>query len=183
MFNDVSAVKFYWVNLKASLNPRLVISYIDYSLFKTYRSYMKNHIRRYKYPDTYTPISNDIYYDYDKLIAEDSLAYYKNMSSKFYKRPITNYKKAEVSNEEIKLLKAIETILKKHKTSYKIVVSPLYDQIPLEKEQLELLKSVFKTNSVYNFSGDNELTRPISNFYEQSHYRPVVANKILDSIY
>ncbi|WP_452221014.1 hypothetical protein [Lacinutrix salivirga] len=185
IFNDISKFNFYCTNLKASLNPKLIVAYLDYSVFKTHRNYMQSYIRRYKYPDTFTPIYNDSYYGNDKLIAEDSLGYYKKMYKKnfFRERPATNYKKLEVTNKELKLLKAIKTILNKHNTSYKIVISPIYDQIPMEKEQLTVLQSIFKTENVYDFSGINSFTTPISNYYEYSHFRPHVANKILDSIY
>lgn len=184
-FNDVSLPKFYWVNLKASLNFKLLVSYIDYSIFNKHRSYMKNRIRHYKYPDTFTPIYNDTYYAYDRLIAEDSLGYYNMMIKKNYfrERPTKNYKSAIITTEAIVLLNKIKAILNKHNTDYKIVVSPMYNQIPMEKAQLQALQSVFKTEAIFNFSGVNKLTTPISNYYEYSHFRPQVANTILDSIY
>jgi hypothetical protein len=184
-FNDVSPLKFYWVNFKAALDPKFLLSYIDYSVFNKHRSYMKTKIRHYKYPDSFTPIYNDTYYAYDKLIAEDSLGYYELMHKKrfFRKRPTTVFEDNDVSNEEIRLLKAIDTIFKKHNTSYKIVVSPMYNQIPMEHKQIELLNTIFNKDAIYDFSGINKLTIPISNYYEYSHFRPVVANKILDSIY
>jgi len=37
--------------------------------------------------------------------------------------------------------------------------------------------------NVYDFSGKNKLTTPIGNYYETSHYRPHVANKIMELIY
>jgi len=53
----------------------------------------------------------------------------------------------------------------------------------MEKEQLQLLYSVFGEETVFNFSGKNNLTNPIHNYFETSHYKPYVANAILDSIY
>ncbi len=184
-FGDVTKLQFYGSYIKANLNPRFILAYTDFKFFKTYRSYMKNYVRIDKYPDTFTPVFNDSYYGLAKEIKEDSLGYYKRLKQKgvFYKRPrpsITTLKKTE---KEVALLSSIKAILNKHNTNYKIVISPLYDQIPMEKEQLALLYSIFGKENIYNFSGVNSLTSSISNYFESSHYKPKVANTILDSIY
>ncbi len=59
----------------------------------------------------------------------------------------------------------------------------MYDQIPLEKEQLNLLYDIFGKENVYDFSGKNEFTESVFNYYENSHYRPHVAAEIMDIIY
>ena len=53
----------------------------------------------------------------------------------------------------------------------------------MEEEQLQLLYSIFGKKNIFDFSGKNNLTEPISNYFESSHYKPNVAKIILDSIY
>ena len=65
----------------------------------------------------------------------------------------------------------------------KIIISPVYDQIPIEEEQIELLEQIFGEENIYNFSEKNKFTESIYNFYEASDCRPHVANKIMDIIY
>ena len=85
--------------------------------------------------------------------------------------------------EEKKQLLAIKKIFEKHNTRYKVVISPIYNQVPMEKEQIELLEQIFGKEYIYNFSGKNQFTEPLHNFYETSHYRPHVANEIMKKIY
>ena len=146
---------------------------------------MKNYVRMDKYPDTFTPIFNDSYYGLTKEIKEDSLGYYNKMKQQgvFYQRPKASALILKVTNKEIALLNKIQSLFAKHHTNYKIVISPLYDQIPIEEEQLQLLYSIFGKKNIFDFSGKNNLTEPISNYFESSHYKPNVAKIILDSIY
>ena len=74
-------------------------------------------------------------------------------------------------------------IFNKHNTKYKIVISPVYDQVPMEEEQLEVLEQIFGKQNIYNFSGKNKFTDSIHNFYETSHYKPNVANEIMNILY
>jgi len=77
----------------------------------------------------------------------------------------------------------IKNIFEKHNTKYQIIISPVYDQVPLEKQQIEQLELIFGEKHIYNFSGKNQFTESIHNFYETSHYRPHVANEILRIVY
>lgn len=48
---------------------------------------------------------------------------------------------------------------------------------------LSTLQTLFGKEKVYDYSGINELTDPIGNFYESSHYRPHVARQIMQEVY
>ena len=183
-----SSFNFYFTFVKSSFNLRFLLAYIDYSIFKKYRSsYMGFLIRDTKYPHITHPKNGDIWYGYDTHIANDSLGYYQERiaSGVFYKREdIAQEKvKSTVTEREKKQLMSIKSIFDKHKTNYKIVIAPLYDQIPLGKSQLETLKIIFGKENVFDFSGKNELTEPIINFYEKSHFRPHVADSVMAEIY
>jgi len=180
-----SKAEYYFQFIKASLDPKFLLAYIDYSIFKTHRGYMGYLIRRNKYDHSVNNTNCDIWYGWDKEIKMDSLGYYNKLIDKgiFYKRPKSKISTCQVTPEEIAQLNSIKTIFNKHNTKYKIVVSPLYDQVPMEVEQLEILEQIFGKQNIYNYSGKNKFTEPIRNFYETSHYRPHVANEILKSVY
>ncbi|MGB6267733.1 MAG: hypothetical protein WBF67_01875 [Olleya sp.] len=184
-FNDVSKFEFYSSYIKANLNPRFMIAYTDFSINKKHRGYMKTLVREDKYPDSFIPIYNDSYYGMAREIEEDSLGYYKKLLERnvFYKRPGVSKVDLVKTDNEVQLLINIKSIFNKHQTGYKIVISPLYDQIPMEDEQLQLLHTIFGQENIFDFSGKNKFTEPISNYFESSHYKPSVANTILDSIY
>lgn len=180
-----SVMKFYMEFFKAQLDLKFNIAYFDYLLFGKYRDYMQYYIRRSKYRDFSNPINCDLFYGYDKHIESDYHGYYNELISKgiFYERPGKPNIILKVTDQEIACLKQIKEVFLKHGTKYKVLVSPLYDQIPLEKEQLALLRDIFGEANVFDFSGKNEFTDSIYNFYEASHYRPQVAEKIMEIIY
>jgi len=167
------------------LNPQFIVAYLDYKLTKKYKPYMSNLIVKSKYPYTMDTKTGDLYYGNDREIQEDSAAYYndKVASGIFYKRPIRELKSLEVTDLEKRYLKSIRDVFESANTQYKIVISPKFDQIPLNDGQLALLQSYFGKENIYNFSGKNDLSTPISNFYETSHYRPKVAKSIMQEIY
>jgi hypothetical protein len=45
------------------------------------------------------------------------------------------------------------------------------------------LQKVFGNNNVFDYSGVNDYTNSIYNYYEASHYRPVVGRQILEAVY
>lgn len=180
-----SKIEYYTTFLKASLKPKFLMAYLDFALFKTNRAYMKPYLQQEKYDYKANKKNADLWYGHDKEIVDDSLGYYNNLLEQgvFYTRPIENVDKLKITIEEIKHLKSIKEIFTNHNTDYKIIISPLYDQIALENTQLQLLENIFGRENIYDFSGKNEFTESIPNFYETSHYRPHVANEIMELIY
>tara|TARA_B100000767_G_C19708445_1_gene511643 strand:+ start:366 stop:1364 length:999 start_codon:yes stop_codon:yes gene_type:complete len=178
-----SKFEFYKLFVTVNFNFRFLFAYLDYSIFNKYRNYMSSFTRKSEYPHIYDNINCDIWYGYDNSIKNDSINYYKKHIEKGEFKRTKNISKCDVTNLEVKLIKKIKEIFTKHKTSYKIIVSPIYDQIPLEVHQVELLNNSFGKENVFNFSGKNRFTDDISNYYEKSHYKPIVANEILKNVY
>jgi len=185
-FTKTSKTAYYMVFINASLNLRFMIAYLDYKMFGSYRPYMADLIIKPNYKARANDVNCDFWYNRDEHIQKDSLGYYKQLIDQgvFYDRA-SNKKRdmCDVTELERKQLKEIKEVFSHHNTNYKIIISPLYDQIPLEKDQVELLEEIFGAQNVYNFSGKNDLTEPIINYYEASHYKPFVANMILSKIY
>ena len=131
----------------------------------------------------YTSINNDfIFQGYIDQLREDSAAYYSR--DLFYPRSLEEQtQEPAIQAYQINYLKEIKAIFDKHKTNYKIVFGPNYDQKKVNPVDLSIVKSIFGSYSVYDFTGQNELTTPLSNYYEIYHYKPVVANEIMDEIY
>ena len=81
------------------------------------------------------------------------------------------------------MLYKIKSLIDESKTNCKIIISPLYNQIKFNPEDLIILQNIFGTNNVYDFSGINEYTNNTLNYYENSHYRPILCDQILSIIY
>lgn len=175
---------FYFTFIKAQINFIFTLAYLDYSLFKTHRNYMGTFIRENKYPHRYNKVNCDEWYGYDEHIKIDSLGYYDNLiKQKVFERTTRSFSEYEITELLVKQLNIIKNVFNKHNTNYKIIISPVYDQVPMGDEQLQLLVKIFGGENVFNFSGENSYTEYIYNYYESEHYRTHVANEILKIIY
>ncbi len=83
----------------------------------------------------------------------------------------------------IELLSQMQILFVNNQTEYKIVVSPLFDQIKLNLVDKHTLDSIFGSENVYDYSGINVYTNDTLNYYESSHYRPKLAKQIMQDIY
>ena len=121
---------------------------------------------------------------FEKLI-DDGEFYTPERMRVFYDRDLTRqtYSPVVIFDKQKQILQEINDIFKKHNTDFKIIINPLYDQKKINESDLIYLQSLFGKDRVYDFSGINDITNDFHNYYEDSHYRPHVARKILDSIY
>ena len=114
---------------------------------------------------------------------EDKYYDFRVKNAVFY--PRTNkvqYHKPYIYAAQKKLLINMKRIFKDHKTNFKMVFSPAYDQLTLDTTDLNYLKGLFGKECVYDFSGINDLNMDIHNFYDD-HYKASVANRMMDIIY
>lgn len=183
--SDNSSFEFYKAFVSSSLNPKFVVSYIDFKTFKTHRAYMGQFIANTEFPNKIDEFDMDFVYGKDEEIESDSVGYYNKMINQgiFSKRLAPKVDTSSIKKEVLEQLTAIKSIFDKHKTNYKIVVSPMYNQVKLSSEYLTGLNSIFLSKNVFDYSGVNKFTNSIGNFYERSHYRPHVARSIMNEIY
>ncbi|WEK21206.1 MAG: hypothetical protein P0Y49_08635 [Candidatus Pedobacter colombiensis] len=167
---------------KAYVNPKFIFDFYFYKLTGTYRPFMAGVIenKRIKY-DT---ISNQlIFLDREIEINNNPKHYYLDKKDVFYTRSGEKTDSVNrIKNVHTLMLNEIAMILKKHKTNYKIILSPLYEQIKFSPVDKRILTKIFGTN-LYDFSGKNQFTESKTNYYENSHYRPIVGDSILKLIY
>jgi len=161
----------------------LFISSVDYKIFHKRRAYMDGFVG--EKISTSDPINNDWYPNSEADILRDSVAYYKAAEKKFYKRPIVQqYAPKQADSIMTNYTLKIAALLHKHHTNYKIVISPLYDQIKLNQQDLAMLQHIFGTQNVYDYSGINSITADKFNYgADVIHYRKKVGNLIYKEIY
>lgn len=168
--------------LMAFVNPKFLIPYIDYCVFGTYRPYMRGIIG--VRDEHRNQLTNDIINPREDEIARDPLGYWKKNRKGFPVRAEKESIHRPVAGiMQVKMLKSIETILKRHNTDFKIIVNPSYKYRRLNPADLMILKQIFGSDNVFDFSGYNEYSQDIHNFYEKSHYRTVLGRKILKQVY
>jgi len=182
-FSKESFLNFHYEMFKGFF-PRAMIAYADLFLNgkKKYMSkygVIDNNIWKHDFE------SNQLKYDlYDHQIKIDPDLYYADKRTIFYKRSTIQTTDGSVIHKEQKeLLENIYKILTARNTNYKIIISPLYDQKKINSNDLNFLKNLFGSENVYDFSGINSITSDYHNYYETSHYRPVVCDSIMKLVY
>ena len=138
-------------------------------------------------PFYYIPEYNEVHkYGAEELLESDPEAYYATLTGfyRLYERTYTDSVSAPVIGvKQRDALKQLHTLLMNGNTDYRIVISPLYNQIALNPQDVKCLKEIFGEDKVFDFSGVNKYTNEVTNYYEVSHYRPKLCNIILKQIY
>lgn len=173
----------------SSYFQRFYVAFLNWEFLKDYWKYERNGRLEpngsflWNPGFTYYQKTGDIYYSrMDREIAKDSLQFYTKNAAIFSERTPT-IDSPQIDSEAKTLLESIHKILVTHKTSYKIVVTPNYDWISLNPEDLSQLCSIFGKGSIYDYSGKNSITDEIGNYYEHKHFKPYIATGIMNTIY
>lgn len=175
-------VAFQFEFFKAYINPRFLFNFYSYKIFGTYRPFMFGYIE--KNQTAYDSLTNEIsVIDREAEIIQNPTEYYAKRKVLFHERIGEKTDSMErITKKQIFMLQEIKRILEKHNTHYKVILSPLYEQIKFNASDLVLLKNEFG-NNLYDFSGKNAFTEDKKNYYETSHFRPNVGDDILKIIY
>ena len=175
-------VSFHFTCFKAFTSPNFFIPVIYFKLTNSTPPIFKDAL---DYGQRSTdPVTNEVRFEICEKMIKDGEFYTKERVGFFYKRGAEQkYSQPSIFSSQKIILKDIKGVFLKHHTNYKIIVSPQYDQIKLNKNDLQYLKNLFGQKNVYDYSGINNFTKDYTNFYETAHYRPHVSRKILDKIY
>lgn len=177
-------IKFHADFFGVFLNPKFAFAVADYSLNGKMRNYMQQ-----------SNMLSDEDFDYDYRCNECRNTLYERQIAEggyFDEKRVAVFARVQhpdsvsqpvIGTEQMELLQSIEQVLAVQGTDYRVVISPLYDQIRINPADVAVLESVFGAERVFDFSGPNAYNSDFHNYYEQSHYRPVVARDIMDKIY
>lgn len=182
ILTEKNRLHFQFEFLKAFLHPMLFLSFHDYKLTKKYKSYMYEYIEHNQ--RTTDPITNEVnLIGLENEILNTPEKYYEDRKNIFYERESEKTDTIQKINpKQLYFLTEIKRILEKHNTKYRVVLAPGYSQTKFNPDDKETLINLYG-NRVYDFSGKNSFTDNKTNYYETSHYRPVVGDSILMQIY
>ena len=183
-----SYVNFYFEHFKAFIQLEFFSNYIKEKIFN-HKSTNQNYTR---YDLKNNNMSNR------KLEFKIKNRYIKYVDTNFILSNNNLYEPKSINKinyNQISMLNEIKFIFNKQHTKYKIIISPLYNQRKIDKMNLKILKSIFG-NSIYNFSGKNNITENKFNYYEfyddsptnlsrnkSSHYISKIGDILMDSVY
>lgn len=132
----------------------------------------------------FASVTNDMLLtEVEEQIAADSAGFYAHNPGLPPRPALPPASPAVIGPEAQQQLVAIRSILARHHTKYHVVISPLYAQERLNPADVAYLVRTFGPEHIHDFSGVNEFTKYPGNYYEASHYRPLVGRKIMRLIY
>lgn len=180
--NNDNFLSFHFTFFRAFTSPSFFIPVIYFKLTNNVPPFMKSALDYRQ--RSYDPITNELQFEIFEKMIDDGKYYTKERINVFYERDtIQKYSQPSILFLQKIMLNDINDIFLKHHTNYKIIISPLYDEVKLNQNDLQYLKRLFGEKNVFDYSGINNYTRDYTNYYESSHYRPYVSRKILDEIY
>ena len=175
---------FQFEFFKSFLSPDFLAAYIDFIISGKVKPYMKTNFLIDDRPKVYDRTTNEIRFETFETLIGEGKYYTEERKRVFYQRDtVQKYSPAAIGENQKLLLKDISTILSRNKTNYRIIISPLYNQIKLNNQDLNYLNQLFGKDNVFDFSGINRFTKDYTNYYESSHYRPHIAREIMKLIY
>jgi hypothetical protein len=168
---------------RAYLNPKFLFTFYVYKFTHRWEEWMSECIEDPS-KNQYDSISNQQGSNFkENEITSNPAQYYLKHKDIFYTRKGERVSPIQKINEkQLIMLQEIVMILKRNNTKYKVVISPLYNQEKFSLNDMKILKNILE-NNLYDFSGKNSFTEPVTNYYETSHFRSSVADSILSIIY
>ena len=175
---------FHYVSFKAFYRGGLFLKLIDFKIFEDYRDYRQKGILYLKDHIKLDTTTNDLYLAHaEKLLSNDSSGYYLRFGTFFPRDYQKKGTKSQVTVQHQNDMNGIMDIFKKHNTTYRVIIDPLYNQIYINPDDLNIISNIFGNQNVYDFTGENEFTESIYNYYDFTHYRPHVGKELMKIIY
>jgi hypothetical protein len=171
---------------KAYCSFTFLHAYLDLMISGNFQEYMKTGVLLDDTPMDYNLKYNEMRLKvFEDLIKMNSSKYYNQRRMAPFHQRDTLQKVAPqvIKDEQIIMLRNVMNIFKTHSTNFKIIISPLYDQVKLNRKDVDALNRIFGPENVYDFSGINSITSDYHNYYEGSHYRPHIAHEIMTAVY
>ncbi len=178
-----SEFNFHYQSFMSFLNLNLLIALVHYNISHKFYPYMTGLLDDRSI--SFDLVTNEI--SFTKVInelREDSLGYYENRTKMFTPRNRNVVSmEPQINPDQIRMLHEIRDIFEIDSTCFKILISPLYDQIAFNKSDLEILNMIFGEENVHDFSGINGFTEKVSNYYDRAHFKQYVGASLLNEIY
>ena len=130
--------------------------------------------------------------DVNILPSQDSL---RNLSrtarAAFFKNYVDNPSvvvpapKSMIEGSMIESMKHIREVFRRHETDYRIIVTPGYCyQFPaISSQDLDILKSIFGEDTIFDFSGRLDMTSDYNNFSDPNHFGSRIGWQIIEEMY
>jgi hypothetical protein len=185
LVNNSNLIEFHRTFFLAFLTPKFLYAYLDFKFSGKIKPYMKKGALLDDSPRNHDVSTNELRFDYYENLIVKGEYYTPKRMKPFYDRDtlVQQFSPACILENQKSILSNIKSIVNKHNTNLKVIISPLYDQKKLNNEDIKFLNQVFGEKNVFDFSGISKTTNDYRNYYENSHYRPHVTREMLKTVY
>jgi hypothetical protein len=151
-----SEIAFQMDFLKDFFDFDFLRALIDFKITGHIKEYMTKDFLLDDRPFFYDTVTNELSLNsIEALIHKDTAAYYGPRRKFFFARDTTQQiYPAVIKAPQLKLLTDIRDRLLANNTSYRIIISPLYDQKRLNPDDLQILQDLFGKTICFRFFGD-----------------------------
>lgn len=166
---------------QAFMMPDFLFPYLKFKLsgrIKPSMRYMSEH-------DTLrNPVNNDFINPRDAMIRKEGEGYWTSRPGDFPERSgQTSLTPKVIGARQEEILYEIAYLLERNGTDVRIIISPDYNQMTFNPDDLADMERIFGSGRVFDFSGINSYTADMHNYYEEGHYRPVLGVKLMRLAY
>ena len=177
-----SWLKYHYESFTSFIDIKFLFSLMHYKISNRFYPYMVGILDdKVKYYDEIT--NEEYFYGPQNELKADSLNYYQKREDIFRQIcKVPENMTSQISEEYRIMLEDIKEIFDVDSTSFRIVITPLLNKITFNNNDLKLLIEIFGESNVFDFSGINEYTLDISNYYDDTHFKRYVGDEILKEI-
>lgn len=177
-----SWIKFHLVFFKAYCNFKFLLGYHSYLITSKENSFTHGIVQNRGISVDY--ITNHItLFLWENELIEDSKKYYESRRDIFYEQKGERFEPDQkIEDNVMKMFVEIRDILERNHSNYKVILSPIYDQVRFSVKDKDNLREIYGDH-LYDFTGKNFITENDTNWYETFHFRPFIADSIMNIIY
>lgn len=178
-----SKLNFQYLSFLNFCDLRFLVALIHYKITGEFHSYMDQFLVFEKYE--YNSITNE--FCNSGIIEElkkDSIHYYEKRLNRFPQQSGYSVEETEkITSDHIEMLNEINNIFTRHKTNLRVIICPTFNQRKFNQNDLNVLKSIFGEQHVFDFTGINRFTNNKSMYYDEFHFKKYLGKELLDSVY
>lgn len=177
------ALKYYYVMFKATTNSDFLKSWIG-GVYYGYPIKLGRNAIHERQPIVYDRLSNEERLPhYDSLIAVSPEEFYASERLDPVAEHVT-IGAATLTQERENILLKMREVFRRHDTDYRIIIGPNRKKLVLNPADKAVLTKIFGTERVHDFSGKLVDAVDVDTlFYDNTHYRPVFARRLMELAY
>lgn len=181
--SHVSFFSYHCTFLQGFYYPNFFVPFMEYYLTGRFKKSMKGVINSHGM--AHEGFYNNAVNPHEQEIAKVGENYWKELRQKLMNSKVKwNFEKKDAAGKfQLMYMHMIDSITKKQHTNVKIIISPNPQHSMLNHVTVAHLRRIFGSGNVFDFSRMDLFYSNIHHFYDVSHYRYELGERMLGVIY